>query len=96
MLLLYERILIYVLFLRCVKHIIFNWQGYILMEMKEYYQQSIIEELETLENEHDLRKYKNNCSGQLKLVTVLVFFQHRFSDSFDDNPPLYSCGLSEL
>ena len=36
------------------------------------------------------------CSGQLKLATVLEFFQYRFSDSFGDNPPLYSCGLSEL
>ncbi|MEH4018694.1 alpha-amylase family glycosyl hydrolase, partial [Escherichia fergusonii] len=26
------------------------------------------------------------CSGQLKLATVLEFFQYRFSDSFGDNP----------
>ncbi len=31
-----------------------------------------------------------------KLVTKLEFFQYRFSDSFGDNPPLYSCGLSAL
>lgn len=37
-----------------------------------------------------------DCSGQLKLATVLEFFQYRFSDSFGGNPPLYSCGLSEL
>lgn len=36
------------------------------------------------------------CNGQLKLATVLEFFQYRFSDSFGDNPLLYSCGLSEL
>lgn len=28
------------------------------------------------------------CSGQLKLATVLEFFQYRFSDSFGGNPPL--------
>lgn len=37
-----------------------------------------------------------SCSGQLKLATALEFFQYRFSDLFGDNPPLYSCGLSEL
>ncbi|ENZ1854896.1 hypothetical protein ACGGZ2_004434, partial [Salmonella enterica] len=26
------------------------------------------------------------CSGQLKLATVLEFFQYLFSDSFGDNP----------
>lgn len=31
----------------------------ILMKMKEHYEQSIIEELEMLENEHDLRNYQN-------------------------------------
>lgn len=36
------------------------------------------------------------CSGQLKLATVLEFFQYLFSDSFGGNPPLYSCGLSTL
>ncbi|WLI77723.1 hypothetical protein Q5705_03955 [Kosakonia sp. H02] len=30
------------------------------MKMKEHYEQSIIEELEILENEHDLRNYQNN------------------------------------
>ena len=29
-----------------------------------------------------------SCSGQLKLATVLEFFQYRFSDSFGGNPPL--------
>ena len=29
-----------------------------------------------------------DCSGQLKLATVLEFFQYRFSDSFGGNPPL--------
>ncbi|EPO1792856.1 hypothetical protein ACT7BH_004299 [Cronobacter turicensis] len=29
------------------------------MKMKEHYEQSIIEELEMLENEHDLRNYQN-------------------------------------
>lgn len=36
------------------------------------------------------------CSGQLKLATVLEFFRYWFSDSFGDNPPLYSCGLTSL
>ncbi|WP_458259807.1 phage tail fiber protein [Proteus mirabilis] len=31
-----------------------------------------------------------DCSGQLKLATVLEFFQYLLSDSFWDNPPLYS------
>ncbi|MCT6260023.1 hypothetical protein MTQ63_22355, partial [Escherichia coli] len=30
------------------------------------------------------------CSGQQKLVTISVFFQYLFSDSFGGNPPLYS------
>ncbi|MEM8238930.1 GTPase-associated system all-helical protein GASH [Morganella morganii subsp. sibonii] len=30
------------------------------------------------------------CSGQLKLAIILEFFQYLFSDSFGDNPPLYS------
>lgn len=38
----------------------------------------------------------SQCSGQLKLATVLEFFRYRFSDSFGGNPPLYSCGLSSL
>jgi len=37
-----------------------------------------------------------DCSGQLKLATVLEFFQYRLSDSFGGKPPLYSCGLSVL
>lgn len=40
--------------------------------------------------------YLQNCSGQLKLATVLEFFRYRFSDSLGGNPPLYSCGLSSL
>lgn len=36
------------------------------------------------------------CSGQLKLATVLEFFRYWFSDSFGGNPPLYSCGLTSL
>ncbi len=38
----------------------------------------------------------HDCSGQLKLATALEFFQNQFPDSFGDNSPLYSCGLSEL
>ena len=38
----------------------------------------------------------SDCSGQLKLATVLEFFRYWFSDSFGDNPPLYSCGLTSL
>lgn len=40
--------------------------------------------------------YIQVCSGQLKLATVLEFFRYWFSDSFGDNPPLYSCGLTSL
>jgi pimeloyl-ACP methyl ester carboxylesterase len=40
--------------------------------------------------------YLTICNGQQKLATALEFFQYWFSDSFGGNPPLYSCGLSEL
>ncbi|HHY0757195.1 TPA: hypothetical protein ACVWT3_002624 [Klebsiella pneumoniae] len=36
----------------------------------------------------DVWQDKTDCSGQLKLATVLEFFQYRFSDSFGGNPPL--------
>ena len=35
-----------------------------------------------------IRGLPTHCSGQLKLATVLEFFQYRFSDSFGGNPPL--------
>lgn len=37
---------------------------------------------------NEVGRLRSVCSGQLKLATVLEFFQYRFSDSFGGNPPL--------
>ena len=35
------------------------------------------------------KSYLYDCSGQVKLATVLESFQYKRSDSFGVNPPLY-------